>query len=241
MSTFAYLKRLAWAVVMPLSLASVSTGSQAFDGPGSVTVSNGKSTLTFSPQFFNQFPALGASLGGYGKAKFQGSLNKQNLRITFPVASGTLNPYRPPSIPFYAFEHQGGFTMNRDDGTLDVIFDNPSLRASSSCLTPDLQCMELGATLIVNGRVFNYIPNFAQSAFLNGFQLKGSEVKMENVSLYLTQTGANAMNAFFNLSAGGLVFFQKGSEFGILNVKGTGYKVVCPPNTDYNKNRQECR
>jgi hypothetical protein len=241
MSTLTSLKRLSWSVVLPLTLTAVAPSSQAFEGPGSVTVSNGKSTLTFSPQFFNLFPALGATLGGYGKANFQGSLNKQNQRITFPIASGTLNPNRPPSMPFYAFEHQGGLTMNRDDGTLDVIFNNPSLRASSDCLTPSSQCLELGATLIVNGTVYLYVSNFAQSANLSGFQLKGNDVKIDNVPLFLTQAGANAMNAFFNLNQGGDIYFQKWYEFGVLNVKGTGYKVVCPPNTDYNKNRQECR
>ena len=241
MSTFTSLKRLSWSVVLPLTLTAVAPSSQAFEGPGSVTVSNGKTTLTFSPQFFNLFPALGASLGGYGKAKFQGTLNKQDQRITFPVASGTLNSYRPGSIPFYDFDHQGGLTMNRGDGTLDVIFNNPSLRASSDCLTPSSQCLELGATLIVNGTVYMSISNFAQSANLPGFQLKGSDVKIDNVQLYLTQAGASAMNAFFKLSEGGDIFFQKWYEFGNLNLKGTGYKVVCPPNTDYNKNRQECR
>jgi hypothetical protein len=241
MSTLTSLKRLAWAAVLPLSLAAVSTGSLAFEGPGSITVSKGKSTLTFSPEFFNLFPALGASLGGYGKAHFQGNLNQQNQRITFPIASGTLNPYRPPSIPFYAFEHQGGLTMNRADGTLDVIFNNPSLRSSSDCLTPSSQCLELGGTLIVNGTVYGEVKNFAQSDTLNGFQLKGSYVKIDNVALYLTQDGANAMNAFFKLSQGGDIFFQKGYAFGTMNVNGSGYKVVCPPNTDYNKNRQECR
>lgn len=241
MSNFTSLKRLSWSVVLPLALAAVAPSSQAFEGPGSVTVSNGKTTLTFSPQFFNLFPALGASLGGYGKAKFQGTLNKQDQRITFPVASGTLNSYRPGSIPFYDFDHQGGLTMNRGDGTLDVIFNNPSLRASTDCLTPSSQCLELGATLIVNGTVYISISNFAQSANLPGFQLKGSDVKIDNVQLYLTQAGASAMNAFFKLSEGGDIFFQKWYEFGNLNLKGTGYKVVCPPNTDYNKNRQECR
>jgi hypothetical protein len=47
------------------------------------------------------------------------------------------------------------------------------------------------------------ISNFAQSANLPGFQLKGSDVKIDNVQLYLTQAGASAMNAFFKLSEGG--------------------------------------
>ena len=144
-------------------------------------------------------------------------------------------------MPFYAFEHQGGLTMNRADGTLDVIFNNPSLRASSDCLTPSSQCLELGATLIVNGTVYSEVQNFAQSYSLSGFQLKGSNVKIDNVALYLTQDGANAMNAFFKLSQGGDIFFQQGYAFGTMNLNGSGYKVVCPPNTDYNKNRQECR
>lgn len=240
MSTFTSLKRLSWSVVLPLTLTAVAPSSQAFEGPGSVTVSNGKSTLTFSPEFFNLFPTLGATLGGYGKANFKGTLNKQNQRITFPIASGTINPLRQ-QIPFYAFEHQGGLVMNREDNTLNVIFNNPSLRASSNCLTPASQCLELGATLIANGTVYGDVPNFAQSITLDGFQLKGNDVKIDNVSLYLTQEGADAMNVFFKLSQGGPVFFQKGYAFGTMNVKGTGYKVVCPPNTDYNRNRQECR
>ena len=240
MSTFASLKRLAWAVVMPLSLAAVSAESHAFEGPGTVTVSNGKSTLTFSPQFFNLFPALGASLGGYGKAKFQGSLNKQDQRITFPVASGTLNQVRP-QVPFYAFEQQGGLTMNKVDGTLNVIFNSPSVHSSSDCLTPLATCLEFGATTIVNGRVYRYLENFAQSAVLNDFQLKGNDVRIDQVVLYLTQEGASVMNNFFQLKDGDDIFFTKGFPFGTLNLKGTGYKVVCPPNTDYNKKRQECR
>ncbi len=239
MSTFTSMQRLAWAAVLPLSLAAVSPSSQAFEGRGTITVSSGKSTLTFSPEFFNLFPALGASLGGYGKAKFQGNLNRQDQRITFPLASGTLNPERP--TPFYAFEHQGGLTMNRANGTLDVIFNNPSLRASSDCLTPASECLELGASLIVNGTVYRYISNFAQSTSLAGFQLKGNEVKIDSVSLFLTEDGASAMNAFFKLNQGDDIFFQKGYGFGTINVKGTGYQVVCPLNTKYNRNLQECR
>ncbi len=240
MSTFTSLKPLSWSVVLPLALAAVAPSSQAFEGPGSITVSKGKSTLIFSPEFFNLFPALGATLGGYGKANFQGSLNKQNQRITFPIASGTLNPVRPEN-PFYAFEHQGGLTMSQVDNDLSVIFNNPSLRTSSDCLTPASQCLEFGATTIVNGRVYRYLTNFAQSISLNAFQLKGNDVKIDNVQLYLTQEGANVMNAFFKLNQGGDIFFQKGYAFGTMNLNGSGYKVVCPPNTDYNKNRQECR
>jgi len=242
MKRFKMMKHWVWAVFFPLGLAAVSTSSQAFQGPGSVTLSRGKTTLTFSPEFFNLFPTLGATLGGYGKANFKGTLNKQNQRITFPIASGTLNPSRQ-QIPFYEFGHQGGLTMNRADGTLNVIFNNPSLRSSSNCLTPapGSQCLELGATLIANGTVYGNVPNFAQSISLDGFQLKGNDVKIDNVSLFLTQEGADAMNLFFKLTQGGLVFFNKGSAFGTMNVNGTGYKVVCPPNTDYNRNRQECR
>ena len=53
MKTFKSMKYWAWAVVLPLGLAAVSTTAQAFDGEGSITVSNGKSTLAFNPEFFN--------------------------------------------------------------------------------------------------------------------------------------------------------------------------------------------
>ena len=76
---------------------------------------------------------------------------------------------------------------------------------------------------------------------MNDFQLKGNDVRIDQVVLYLTQEGASVMNNFFQLKDGDDIFFTKGFPFGTLNLKGTGYKVVCPPNTDYNKKRQECR
>ena len=241
MKTFKSMKHWAWAVVLPLGLAAVSTTSQAFEGEGSITVSNGKSTLAFNPEFFNLFPTLGATLGSYGKATFEGSLNKQNQRITFPIAAATVNPSRAPQIPFYDFDHQGGLTMDRGDGTLSVVFNNPSLRTTADCLTPLAQCLELGATLISNGRVYGYLSNFAQSTEINAFQLKGGNLRVDNVGLYLSDAGAIAMNEFFKLLPTGDIYFKKGYPFGTLNAVGKGFKVICPPGESYKKNPQECR
>jgi hypothetical protein len=244
MKTLLSLKKLALAAALPLSLMAATSAQAAFTGPGTVTLKGGKSTLNFHPQFLNQFPALGASLGKYGPASLKGNLNNQNIRIIFPLASASINPTRTTTpASFYDFEHRGGMTMNRDDGSLSVVFNNPSLRASSDCLTPLTQCLELGATLIVNGEVYSDIANFAQTSNLNApFQISGdNKVDIDNVVLYLTQTGANAMNAFFRLSPGGPIYFDKFFPLGTLNVQGTGAQVICPLYATFQRKYQECR
>lgn len=156
-----------------------------------------------------------------------------------------MNPNPAPVLKpaFYDFENRGGITMDRYNGTLAVVFNNPSLRATTDCLTPFTQCLEFGATLIVNGSVFSDIPNFAQSANLNApFQISpDNKIEIDNVDLFLTETGANAMNAFFGLAPGGPIYFDKWFPFGSMNIKGTGAQVICPLNQQFNKNFQECR
>lgn len=246
MNALRSLQKLALAAALPLSLLATSTATQAaFTGPGTVTLKGGKSTLNFHPQFLNQFPALGATLGKYGPATLKGNLNNQNIRIIFPLASATINP-NPTLVlkpAFSDFEHRGGLTMDRYNGTLAVVFNNPSLRATTECLTPFTQCLELGATLIVNGSVYNNIPNFAQTANLNiPFQIsQNNKIEIENVDLFLTDTGAAAMNTFFGLNPGGPIYFDKYFPFGSMTIKGTGAQVICPLYQQFNKNFQECR
>lgn len=246
MNALRSLKQLALAAALPLSLLATSTVTQAaFTGPGTVTLKGGKSTLYFHPQFLNQFPALGATLGKYGPATLKGNLNNQNIRIVFPLASATLNP-NPALVlkpAFYDFEHRGGMTMDRYNGTLAVVFNNPSLRATTDCLTPFTQCLELGATLIVNGSVYSDIPNFAQTPNLNiPFQISpNNKIEIDNVNLFLTQTGADAMNAFFGLNPGGPIYFDKNFPLGSMNIQGSGAQVICPLYQQFNKNYQECR
>ncbi len=132
MNTLKFLRNLASAAVLPLALLMATPATMAFSGTGTVTLSGGSSTLNFSPQFFNLFSALGASLEKYGKATFKGSLNKQDLRIKFPLAAATLNPSRRViPDPFYDFQHQGGLLMTRDSPNapvLSVVFNTPTLR-----------------------------------------------------------------------------------------------------------------
>ena len=239
MKTFKSIRNLAAAAILPMALFSVSP-SHAFSGPGTVTLSGGSTTLNFDRPFFNIFPALGATLGQYGKATFQGSLNQQNLRIKFPLAGATLNPVRLAKEPFYGFEHQGGLLMTGKFPALSVIFNTPTLEAATNCVK-SAQCLQLGATLIVDGTVLDYVPDFAQSTSLPSLDISsGNKVNLTNISLLLTARGAQLMNAFFGLQPTNDLYFTAGFPFSKLDTKGTGAKVLCPPNTAYDKKYQQC-
>lgn len=243
MNPLKFLANLASATVLPLALFLASPTTQAFSGTGTVTLSGGSSTLNFSPQFFNLFSALGASLDRYGKATFKGSLNKQDLRIRFPLAAGTLNPSRPfiSKDPFYDLQHQGGLLMTRESPFLSVVFNTPTLRTGISCWA-STRCLELGATLIVNGNVFDYVPNFAQNTALpTSFPISsGNQVNIDKIEFFLTARGAELMNAFFGLKSSDDIFLTTGFPFGTLDIKATGAKIICPPGTSYIKKYQQC-
>lgn len=243
MNTLKFLGKLASAAVLPLALFLASPATQAFSGTGTVTLSGGSSTLNFSPQFFNLFSALGASLGKYGKATFKGSLNQQDLRIKFPLAAATLNPSRPliSTDPFYDFQHQGGLLMTRESPILSVVFDTPTLRTGISCWA-SARCLELGATLIVNGTVLDYVPDFAQNTTLpTSFPISsGNQLKLNDIDFFLTARGAELMNRFFGLKPSDDIFLTTGFPFGTLDIKGTGAKIICPPGTSYMKKYQQC-
>ncbi len=240
MKTLKSIRNLAAAAMLPIALFSTAP-AHAFSGPGTVTLSGGTATLRFSPKFFNQFPALGATLGQYGKATFQGSLNKQNLRIRFPLAGATLNPVRFPNDAFFDFEHQGGLLMTGTFPALSVVFNNPSLKDAKNCWA-SLQCFQLGAALIVNGTVLEYVPDFAQSTSLpNSFPISsGNRVKLTNIELFLTARGAELMNAFFGRRPVDDIYFTAGYPFAVMDTQGTGARVLCPPNTTYDRKYQQC-
>lgn len=219
--------------------------SQAFSGPGTVTLSGGKTELALAPKFFNLFPSYGQTLDKYGEASRKGNLNKQNVRITFPLSSATLNPDRPGQvIGFYDFQHEGGMLLERQSigpNGLSAILNTPSVRASNTCFA-SAQCLEMGAVLIVDGTVIDEVPNFAQSTSLpSSFEIeKGNKVNLNNVEMFLTQRGANLMNAFFALQQGGPLYLQTGSDFGTLNISGRGARVVCQPGKTYDDRYQQC-
>ena len=233
-------KTLSLAVGFALSVFGVS--SQAFSGPGTVTLSGGKTELAMAPQFFNLFPSFGDNLDKYGEASKKGNLNKQNIRITFPLSSATLNPDRPgQTIGFYDFQHEGGMLMDRPGNGLSAIINTPSIHASKTCFA-SAQCLEMGAVLIVNGTVLEDVPNFAQSTSLPGsFQIeRGNRVNLNNVQMFLTQRGADLMNAFFGLQPSGALYLQAGNQFGTLNISGRGANVICPPGKSYDNRYQQC-
>lgn len=240
MKTFESIRNLVAAAILPMALLTAPP-AHAFSGAGTVTLSGGSTTLKFKPQFFNQFPALGATLGQYGKATFQGNLNKQNLSIKFPLGGATLNPVRLLKDAFFDFEHQGGLLMTGTFPALSVVFNTPTLEAAKNCWA-SLQCFQFGATLIVNGAVLNYVPDFAQSTSLpNSFTIaSGKKVNLTNIELFLTARGAELMNGFFGLPPSSPLYFNAGYPFATLDTKGTGVKVLCPPNTKYDKKYQQC-
>ena len=233
-------KTLSLALGLAISVFAVS--SQAFSGPGTVTLSGGKTELALAPQFFNLFPSFGDNLDKYGEATRKGNLNNQNIRITFPLSSATLNPDRPvQAIGFYDFQHEGGMLLDRPSNGLSAIINTPSVHASNTCFDSP-QCLELGAVLIVNGTVMEEVPNFAQSRSLPGsFEIeRGNKVNLNNIQMFLTQKGADLMNAFFALQPGGALYLQTGNQFGTLNISGRGANVVCPPGKTYDNRYQQC-
>lgn len=233
-------KTLSLALGLALSVFGVS--SQAFSGPGTVTLSGGKTELALARQFFNLFPSFGDNLDKYGEATRKGNLNKQNIRITFPLSSATLNPDRPGlPIGFYDFQHEGGMLLDRPSNDLSAIINTPSVHASKTCFDSP-QCLELGAVLIVNGTVMEEVPNFAQSRSLPGsFEIeRGNKVNLNNIQMFLTQKGADLMNAFFGLQPGGALYLQVGNQFGTLNISGRGANIICPPGRTYDNRYQQC-
>lgn len=233
-------KTLSLALGLALSVFGVS--SQAFSGPGTVTLSGGKTELALAPQFFNLFPSFGDNLDKYGEASKKGNLNRQNIRITFPLSSATLNPDRPDqAIGFYDFQHEGGMLMDRPSIGLSAIINTPSVHASNTCFA-SAQCLEMGAVLIVNGTVLDVVPNFAQSTSLpSSFQIeRGNRVNLNNIQMFLTQRGANLMNAFFGLQQDGALYLQAGNQFGTLNISGRGANIICPPGRTYDNRYQQC-
>ncbi|NBS17549.1 MAG: hypothetical protein EBS79_11780, partial [Gammaproteobacteria bacterium] len=48
--------------LLALILLIITPNLQAFSGPGTISLGGGSSVLEFAPEFFNQFPAFGASL-----------------------------------------------------------------------------------------------------------------------------------------------------------------------------------
>jgi hypothetical protein len=230
-----------FARLIALILVIVTPNLQAFTGPGTVSLAGGSSVLQFSPEFFNQFPAFGASLGQYGKATFSGNLKQQNLRIRFPIATGTLNPSRDAQAPFYHIQHAGGLLMVRPNG-VSIIFDTPVLETGAVCAF-SLTCWSLGATIIANGTVSNYLPGFAQSSSLpSSIPVSlANTVHLDPIDLNLTPDGATGMNLFFGLTPSSQVHFKSGSPFGTLEVLGTGARVVCPLNAHYNRLQQLCK
>ena len=226
--------------LLSLVLLIITPNLQAFSGPGTISLGGGSSTLLFAPEFFNQFPAFGASLDQFGKATFSGNLKQQNLKIRFPIATGTLDPSRDVRAPFYHVQHEGGLLMVRPNG-VSIIFDTPVLETGSVCAFSNA-CWSLGATIIVNGTVSDYLPGFAQSSSLpSSIPVSLSNVvNLDPIELNLTANGANGMNLFFGLSPSSQVHFKAGSPFGTLTVRGTGARVVCPLNTRYNRLQQLC-
>ncbi|WP_460027428.1 hypothetical protein [Methyloparacoccus murrellii] len=236
------LKKTASLAVLPLTLMLGTPSVHAFSGQGTVTVDGGKTTLDLAPAFFNIFPALRASLGQYNPARLQGTLNNQNLRITFPLATGTLNPNRPqPEVGFYNLLHRGGLAMNNPGTNASIILNAPNLHTGRACFAAS-PCLEMGGTLIVNGTVFGSIPNFAQNiGAITTFPLQNGTVRIDNMPLFLTASGASLMNQFFGLVEGGQLYLREGAPFGTVHVKGTGARVICPPNTEYSASQQRCR
>ena len=228
-------------LILSLGLVTIAPIAQAFSGPGTVTLKGGNTTLNFAPEFFNIFPAFGAELKGYGKSDFKGNLNKQNLRIQFPLTSATLNPSRPnyPS-GFIDLEQAGGVLMQNPGTGMTVIMNSPSLGSSDTCWASS-QCLGLGAVLIQNGTVIGNVPNIAQNTYmLDTFPIKNGKIKIKNISMALTKQGARLMNDFFGLKPGDPLYLQEGVPFGSLDVAGKGVKVLCPPGFSYIKKNQQC-
>lgn len=165
--------------------------------------------------------------------------------MIFPIASGTLNPspFNNPQA-YYNVAHQGGWLLSRPGTGLYVVFDTPELQSTSGADNCWLSspCLQLGATLIVNGSVQSVVPNFAQStsSYLTIPIKAGNQVNLNNIQLYLTQKGADLMNSFFALNQGGPITFAKGYPLGSLTVQGRGAKVICPPGLRYNQQAQQC-
>lgn len=233
------------SLALGLALYVFGVSSQAFSGPGTVTLSGGKTELALAPQFFNLFPSFGDNLDKYGEASKKGNLNRQNIRITFPLSSATLNPGRPDqAIGFYDFQHEGGMLMERQiigPSGLSAILNTPSVHVSNTCFA-STQCFEMGAVLIVDGTVLEEVPNFAQSTSLpSSFQIeRGNRVNLNNIQMFLTQRGANLMNAFFGLQQDGALYLQPGNQFGTLNISGRGANIICPPGRTYDNRYQQC-
>lgn len=242
MSTFDFPRKPLRTLILSLGLATIAPLTHAFSGPGTVTLKSGKTTLNFAPQFFNIFPALGATLNDYGKSNFKGNLNKQNLRIKFPMTSATLNPSRP-DYPngFINIEHKGGLLMENPGTGMNVILNSPGLHASDNCWA-SAQCVGMNAVVVKNGTVIGNVPNIAQNTYmLDSFPIKNGGIKLKNLSMALTKQGANLMNEFFGLKPGDSLLLKEGSAFGTFDVSGKGVKVTCPPGFTYVKKNQECK
>ena len=241
MTTFGFTCKPLRTLVLSLGLAAIAPMSHAFSGPGTVTLKGGKTTLYFAPQFFNIFPALGGKLDHYGKSTFKGNLNKQNLRVKFPLTSATLNPSRPDyPTGFINIEHQGGILMENPGTGMTVIMNSPGLHASDNCWA-SAQCLGLNAVVIKNGTVIGNVPNIAQNTYmLDSFTIKSGNIKVKNLSMALTQQGATLMNEFFGLKSGDSLYLKEGSAFGTLEVDGKGAKILCPPGFSYIKKNQQC-
>jgi hypothetical protein len=178
-------------------------------------IPSGQTTVTFSPQFFNLIPALGATASKISPAKTKGSLNKQNLRAIFPIATGALdNTGNRAQIG-----HKGGLTLTTGTN-VKVQFTGFSLDFG----LPTNSTRVMTALIVVNGSIVGRLPVFILGTNDIAGSVKGKTATLNNVPLTMSKQAADALNIIFGLPGPGGGRFYEGFPAGTLNLKATGLK-----------------
>lgn len=184
-------------------------------------IPSGKTTVAFSPQFFNLIPALGAEASRISPAKTKGSLNKQNLRAIFPIATGAIDTSNNRA----QIGHRGGLTLSTGNGitvqfigfTLD--FDIPG---DSIVTLADNRAMT--ALVVVNGRIVGRLPVFNLGIDSLTDSVSGSTANLNGVALTLTREAADALNTIFGLPGQSGGSFFEGFPAGTMNLRATNVR-----------------
>lgn len=181
----------------------------------------GQTTVAFSPQFFNLIPALGAEAKRIPPARTKGSLNKQNLRIIFPIATGAIDTSGDKA----QIGHRGGLTLSTGNDIV-VQFTGFSLdfEIPGDSLATFAENRVLTALVVVNGRIVGRLPVFNLGAAGVTDWVAGSTVNIEGVALALTQEAADALNTIFGLPGQSGGEFYEGFPAGTMSIKATGVR-----------------
>jgi hypothetical protein len=211
-------------LLTPLFILLVSLAAGILPATVQATTYNipsGQTTVAFSPQFFNLIPALGAKVSKINPAKTKGSLNKQNLRAIFPIATGALDA----SSDRVQIGHKGGLTLSTGSNTtvqfvgFSIDFRIPG--GSDAALAGN---RVMTALVVVNGSIVGRLPVFNLGIDSVASSVSGSTIKINDVALTLTQEAADALNTLFNLPGPSGGSFFGGFPVGTANIKATSVK-----------------